>query len=123
MAYDNNQMKWTRRSAAVALLGSVCLGLRGQSPDFPQDQNERRLPLPSIGNEDKRLPNGKSQNIAMAKAQHEQALKEAKTLVELAQGLRDELEKAGDYTVPVSSVRKTEQIEKLAKRIRGRLQF
>ncbi len=30
-------------------------------------------------------------------------------------------EKAGNYVVPVASVKKTEEIEKLARRIRGRL--
>lgn len=58
----------------------------------------------------------------MAKEQHEQALKDANQLITVAEQLRDELQKAGDYVVPVSSVKKTEQIEKLAKRIRGRLQ-
>jgi len=57
----------------------------------------------------------------MAKEQHEQALKDANELISIAQQLRDELQKAGDYVVPFSSVKKTEQIEKLAKRIRGRL--
>lgn len=58
----------------------------------------------------------------MAKAQHEQALKDANELISVAEELRDELQRAGDYVVPVSSVKKTEQIEKLAKRIRGKLQ-
>jgi hypothetical protein len=31
------------------------------------------------------------------------------------------LQRAGNYVVPVSSVKKTEEIEKLARRIRGRL--
>ena len=50
-----------------------------------------------------------------------QALKEATDLLAAAQELKDELQKAGDYVVPLSSVKRTEEIERLAKRIRGRL--
>lgn len=78
--------------------------------------------MPDVGDEDKRLPNGKSQKNAIAKEMHEQALKDTGELITIAEQLRDELKKAGDYVVPVSSVRKTEQIEKLAKKIRSRLQ-
>lgn len=78
--------------------------------------------MPDVGDEDKKLPNGKSQKDAMAKEKHEQALKDASELIAVAEQLRDELQKAGDYVVPISSVRKTEQIEKLAKKIRGRLE-
>jgi hypothetical protein len=41
--------------------------------------------------------------------------------VELAGQLRNDLQQAGNYVVPLSSVKKTEQIEKLARRIRSRL--
>ena len=57
----------------------------------------------------------------MAKFDHDKALKEAEDLLVLAQQLKDEIQKAGDHVVPLSSVKKTEEIEKMAKRIRGRL--
>ncbi|HSU60242.1 MAG TPA: hypothetical protein VLI55_13085 [Bryobacteraceae bacterium] len=114
-------MSINRRFAVLSLLGSALLTASGQTSQFPQDQDERKLPIPEPGDEDKKLPNGKSQKNAMAKEQHEQALKDANELISIAQQLRDELQKAGDYVVPFSSVKKTEQIEKLAKRIRGRL--
>ena len=68
-----------------------------------------------------RLPNGKSQKDAIAKQNHEEALKDAGDLVAAARELQDQLRKAGSYVVPVESVKKTEEIEKLARRIRGRL--
>jgi hypothetical protein len=46
---------------------------------------------------------------------------EANKLVELAGQLRNELQQAGSYVVPLSSVKKTQEIEKLARRIRGQL--
>jgi hypothetical protein len=114
VAYDNNQMGRTRRTALLSLLASS-LAMRGQ------DQEDRKLPIPPDPNEDRKLPNGKSQKDAIAKQSHEQALKDAEDLVTVAQELKDELKKAGDFVVPVASVKKTEEIEKLARRIRGHL--
>ena len=89
---------------------------QGQQRPQPQD------PLPPINpDEDTKLPNGKSQKDAIAKHEHEEALKDADDLIVAAQQLRTELLKAGDYVVPMSSVKKTEEIERLARKIRGRL--
>ncbi len=115
-------MSISRRFVVLSLAGSAVLRARSPAQQFPEEQPQRRLPLPDVGDDDRKLPNGKSQKDAMAREQHEQALKDAKELITVAEQLRDELQKAGDYVVPVSSVRKTEQIEKLAKKIRGRLQ-
>ena len=101
----------------MTLLASKAL--RAGSQD-PQESNPRSA-IPSNSDEDRKLPNGKSQKNEIAKEDHEQALKEANDLIALAEQLRDELRKAGDFVVPVSSLKKTEEIEKLARRIRGRL--
>lgn len=88
----------------------------GQQPTqstFPDDEKRPE--------NDRRLPNGKSWSISMAKEEHEHALKDAGDLINLAQQLKAELEKSGNYVVPLSTVKKTEDIEKLAKRIRSRL--
>jgi len=111
-------MRTTRRSVSLCFLTGA---LFGQQPDAPQAPTPGIPPSPNH-DEDQRLPNGKSQRNAIAKAQHEQAVKDAKHLIEVAEQLRDELEKAGEYVVPMSSVKKTEEIEKLAKRIRSRLE-
>jgi hypothetical protein len=107
-------MDHTRRVALLSLLASP-LAANAQEPD------DRRLPIPRNPEEESRLPNGKSQKNAIAKQNHEEALKDAEDLVSAAQQLRDEIKRAGSYVVPVESVRKTEEIEKLARRIRGRL--
>jgi len=120
VAYDSNQMRRTRRFTLFSLLGSAALASGRQ--EMP-NQNDRRITFPDLDDTDKRLPNGKSQKDAIAKEQHEQALKDANDLISVAEELRNELQKAGDYVVPAGSVKKTEQIEKLAKKIRGRLQL
>jgi hypothetical protein len=75
-----------------------------------------------IGREaEPKLPDGKSQKEAILKAEFEKALSEAAELLDLAQELKIELEKNQRHVLSVASLRKTEEIEKLAKRIRSRL--
>ncbi len=77
-------------------------------------------PPPNTETED-RLPNGKSKKEAIAKEDFAKSLEDARELVRLASGLQSDLEKNDRYVVSVSEIRKAEEIEKLAKRIRGRL--
>ena len=108
-------MDHTRRAALFSLLASRL------TAGAQETQEDRRPPIPPNPDEDARLPNGKSQKNAIAKQNHEEALKDAENLVNTSQELRDELKRAGSYVIPVGSVKKTEEIEKLARRIRGRL--
>lgn len=71
--------------------------------------------------EDVLLPNGKSQRDEILKAEHKLNLEDARRLVEVAQGLKAEFEKHDQRVLSVNAIRNTEEIEKLAKRIRGRL--
>lgn len=121
MAYDNNRMALYRRAVLAALLASAVLPAAGQDPAQEPPAPFPPLPKPPGQEDEKRLPNGKSQNDAIAKQQHEAALKDADKLIEMAQQLKEQLVKAGDYVVPVACVKKTEDIEKLARKIRGHL--
>ena len=76
---------------------------------------------PNSADRDVRLPSGKSQREEILKADHEKDLKDAAALVELAEQLKQELEKNDRHVLSVASIRKAEEIEKLAKRIRARL--
>jgi hypothetical protein len=101
----------------LGLLAPTVKAEMRQDSQIPDPQHPK-FPAPD---EDPRLPDGKSQKNAIAKQQHEQALKEAENLVTAAQDLRDQIKEAGKFVVPLDAVKKTEEIEKLAKRIRGRL--
>ncbi len=96
-------------------LGSTLIAQ--QFPTEPQAPN----PAPPDDPSSDRLPNGKSQKDAIAQQQHRDALKDAEQLLALANDVKAELEKAGNFVVPVGTVRKTEEIEKVARRIRNRL--
>jgi hypothetical protein len=109
-------MSPTRRTALhFALVAPLLAQDTGQTPARP---GQHPLPEPD---EDTRLPNGKSQKDAISKQAHEEALKDVESLIHLAEDLRDELKHAGEYVMSVSSLKKTEEIEKLARHIRGKL--
>jgi hypothetical protein len=68
-----------------------------------------------------RLPSGKSQKEEMLKADYENSLRDAERLVKLSEEFKAELEKQGRHVLSVSTLRKIEEIERLARRIRSRL--
>jgi hypothetical protein len=68
-----------------------------------------------------RLPSGKMQSDEILKAERGQNIKDAARMAELTQQLQQDLEK-NDYSVlSMSTLKKTEDIEKLARKIRDRL--
>ena len=68
-----------------------------------------------------RLPNGKLQSEEILKEDYKKNLKDAQDLIDLAQSLKMGLEKGEQHVLSLSDLKKTEEIEKLAKRIRGRM--
>jgi cell division septation protein DedD len=70
---------------------------------------------------DVRLPSGKLQRDEILKAEHEQNLKEAAELVELAQQFQADIEKNDRFVLSLNTLKKADDIEKLVKKIRSRL--
>jgi hypothetical protein len=103
----------------VTALGLSIASLRPQSS--PPKLEDRRAPFPDVQDQDQN-PNGKSQKEASAQSEHEKALKDAEELASLSNELRDDIKKIGNFTVPVSALKKTHEIEKLARRLRSHLQ-
>ena len=90
----------------------LLLPLAAQYPRPPHETSEER---------DARLPDGRDRKEAIAKEAYQASLDDSKKLVALADELKAELEKNDRYVVSMTAIKKTEEIEKLAKRIRGRL--
>jgi hypothetical protein len=82
-----------------------------------------QLPLPQSPGQssDAKLPNGKSQRDEIAKADYKKNLEDATEILKLATELQSDLDKQGAYIVSLKTIKQTEDIEKLAKNIRGRL--
>src|SRR5271169_4396198 len=83
-------------------------------------QTVRRGP-PQAETDETHLPNGKLQKDEIAKDDHEKSLKDAAQLVDLAESLKQEIEKDDAHVLSISTLKKTEEIEKVARRIRTRL--
>ena len=70
---------------------------------------------------DMKLPNGKSQQEEILKVEHEKSVKDAQEMVKLSEELHDDLIKNDRHVLSLANLKRVEEIEKLAKRIRGRL--
>lgn len=70
---------------------------------------------------DVRLPSGKSQQEEILKGEHKKAIEDTEKLIKLAEELKSDLEKDEYHVLSVASLKKTEEIEKLARKIRERL--
>ena len=70
---------------------------------------------------DIQLPNGKSQREEILKLDHKKNLEDAAAMAKLAEDVSEEMEKDDRYVVSLKTLKKLEDIEKLAKGIRGRL--
>ena len=109
-------MKRTLRRGPWTFALASILGLAlAQEPD--------RLPAqaPSADRGDVVLPSGKSQRDEILKAEREQNIKDAARLASLADELKQSLEKEDRFVLSLSTVKKTEEIEKLARKIRSRM--
>lgn len=68
-----------------------------------------------------RLPNGQLQSDAIARLEYQNTLDDARKLAKMADDLSAEIEKNDRFVISMSAIKKTEDIEKLAKRIRARM--
>jgi hypothetical protein len=88
------------------------------SQDFPNP----RPPGSKRGDESEvKLPNGKNQRDEILKADHKANLEDTERISQLAKELRENLERNTQYVFSIEDVKKTEEIEKISKRIRGRM--
>ncbi|MCX6625584.1 MAG: hypothetical protein NTY38_31885 [Acidobacteria bacterium] len=85
---------------------------------LPQREVE---PIAPTSPPDVRLPSGKMQREEILKAEYKKAVEESGTLLKMAEDLKIELEKNSSSVLSIPVLKKTEEIEKLARKIRSRL--
>lgn len=71
--------------------------------------------------EDRRLPSGKRQSEEILKQDHERALEDAVRLAQLSEEVRSDLEKSDQHVLPLATLKKLDEIDKLTRRIRSRM--
>jgi hypothetical protein len=101
-----------RRS--VFAVAGAWFAVRAQTPQSAET-DERKGPTGV------HLPSGQLQSDAIAKADYEATLQDARHLAQTSADLSAEIEKNDRFVISVSVIKKTEEIEKLAKRIRTRM--
>jgi hypothetical protein len=106
-----------RRSTLVVLLGASANAFAQRGVTTPATTAQERPGEPP----DVKLPNGKSQRDEILKADHEKNLKDAAELVDLVQQLQLDIEKDDAFVFSLTTLKKTDDIEKLVKRIHARL--
>ena len=102
-----------KRSIPLALLVSVLA--------LAQNQRGPELPAPPGRSNNVRLPNGKMQRDEMLKADYERNVSDAAELARLAAEVREDIEKNDRYIVSVKTLKKLDDMAKLTRNIRGRL--
>lgn len=95
----------------MSLAVLVILALAGGQQQPPPMQEKSEVLLPS----------GKSQREEILKADFEKTLADASALAEQAAALREEIGKSRHHVLDLRTVKKVEEIEKLARRIKERL--
>jgi len=88
---------------------------------LPQDGVRPPVLNPDTQDHDVKLPNGKSQRDEILKSEREENLRDAARLVELSQDLKADLEKNDTFVLSLGTLKKTDDIEKLVKKIRSRM--
>jgi hypothetical protein len=100
------------------LILAAALTLLAQQAQTPSQQ---RTTIPDAAPEDVRLPSGKLQREEILKYDYQKSLEDARALSKLADELKVDMEK-NDYNVlSLATLKKIDEIDKLAKRIHDRL--
>ena len=79
------------------------------------------LPISAQDPPPARLPDGRLQSLAILKADYEKSKEEIAKLIALAREVEEDLEKNQEFVLDLRSVRKIEDIEDLAGRIKKRM--
>src|SRR5260370_9959603 len=99
----------------LLLLLPLAVGLLFSQADTPPRHKQ------SEDGADIKLPNGKSQQEEILKADYQKTLQDAAELVKLAEQLQDDLIKEDRHVLSLASLKRTEDIQKLARKIQTRL--
>jgi hypothetical protein len=105
----------SKQTFKIAMFFSLSLAQTAQ-----QGPPEHTLPPPAAP-DDIRLPNGKLQRDEILKADYQKTLEDARVLSKLTDELKTDLEKTDYNVLSVATLKKIDDIDRLAKRIRDRL--
>jgi hypothetical protein len=123
-------MRTVAPTLLAAFLGlqvlAVSSGLQHGRKQMPATSTQipSRLPTTVVGNSpDAEIPDpmDRERRVRYNREQQAQAMADARRLAQLSRELQDELEHAGGDTVPATLFKKTDEIIKLAKSVKGKM--
>ncbi len=76
---------------------------------------------PMDADRDRKLPDGRSQREEILKVEYAKTVKDSAQLAELAEELKADIEKENRHVLSLATLRKIEEIEHLAHRMRDRM--
>jgi hypothetical protein len=121
--YDSDVEDSARHSTvrrALLKLAPAALAARVLSAQTFTQQDP--LPVPGVGSADEyHLPNGKLQRDAILKDEYNHNLKDARDLIDLTRLFELDLEKSDANVLSLDLLKKLDDIERITKRIRGRM--
>ena len=89
---------------------------------FSQDPVHTGIPPGDPRNEpERKLPNGKLQSEEILKADHAKSLEDLRQITALSQSLSADMERDTSHVLSLNSIKKIEEIDKLARRVKGRM--
>ncbi len=111
---------WFRSFVLLAGLAALV-----SQPLWPQQQQQRRDPFgrrrPPLISQEPNFPDRPTVTRRMIRASHEELQKEVAQLAEMSSALQEEISKTNEDVLPLDALKKAEEIEKLAKKIQGRI--
>ena len=116
---SDSSVSWWLVNMKLRIVSFVIVALL--APLAAQTRPDNRLGGQFENRGAKRMPDGRDRTLAILKKDAEKSTEDMAKVVELAQELREDVEKNQYHTVDLGSVRKADEIIKLMKRVKSRL--
>jgi len=114
-----NTIKYRMVILLLVFLGGLAIAGLAQRNRFPYPPSPSQRSSESTSTNTP--PYGPSRNLKMLKQSFEQTQKDAAQLYDLATELKQEMEKANEDVLSITVMKKAEDIEKLAEKIKNRM--
>lgn len=103
-----------------AALAARVLSAQAQIQTQTQNPHQDVFPVPGVA-DPTRLPNGKLQRDEILKAEYDKNLRDARELSDISKAFEIELEKSDAFVLSLGLLKKLDDMEKITRRIRGRM--
>jgi len=107
-----------RVTALIALVTIIVIAQQPRPSALPPVPRTNTLPQP-IEQEKSDLP--MTSPAKLLKYQHDEVKKDVDKLVKLVAEVQEEVDKAGENVLPLNTLKKLEEVEKLTKKVRNRI--